>query len=163
VSLCVLTLETYLGDHPTIPTPLPPLTTFLHTCSPNSFISKTSSSFLPLLTYFFRMSRSTTASTPKKLPSKSAWARGPPQQNSANFTPHPQVPVPPNPVSATNLASSHSTHSRRPSTLDQGVSVKDGVSIPRNLVQQGIFLPTILVPSLIFTSPRIKCDLWLDR
>jgi translation initiation factor 4G len=94
-----------------------------------------------------RMSRSATASTPKNpLPSKSAWARGPPQQNSANTTPRSQSPAPPTPVSATNPASFHATHSRRPSALGQGVSVKDGVNIPRNAVKQGIFHPIFLAP-----------------
>ncbi|KAI0250910.1 hypothetical protein BJV78DRAFT_1282825 [Lactifluus subvellereus] len=86
------------------------------------------------------MSRSATASTPKipsQLPSKSAWARGPPQQNSATTTPRSQSPAPPTPVSATNPTSYHATHSRRPSALGQGVSIKDGVGIPRNAVKQG--------------------------
>ncbi|KAH9955045.1 hypothetical protein BC827DRAFT_1239687 [Russula dissimulans] len=87
------------------------------------------------------MSRSATASTPKnpsQLPPKSVWARGPPQQSSANTTPRSQSPAPPTPVSATNPAAFHATHSRRPSTLGQGVSVKDGVNIPRNAVKQGL-------------------------
>ncbi|KAI0002226.1 hypothetical protein BJV74DRAFT_42192 [Russula compacta] len=84
------------------------------------------------------MSRSATASTPKnppQLPSKSAWARGPPQQNSANSTPRSQSPALPTPVSSAN-PSFHANHSRRPSALGQGVSIKDGVSIPRNAVKQ---------------------------
>ncbi|KAI0263838.1 hypothetical protein BC834DRAFT_924863 [Gloeopeniophorella convolvens] len=84
------------------------------------------------------MSRSATASTsknPPQLPTKSAWARGPPQQNSATTTPsRSQSPAPTTPISAANPAAFHATHSRRSSTLGQGVSIKDGVSIPRNTV-----------------------------
>ena len=87
------------------------------------------------------MSRSATVSTPKNPPplsSKSAWARGPPQ-NSANSTPsRSQSPAPPTPVSVTNPANFHATHSRRSSALGQGVSIKDGVNIPRNAVKQGM-------------------------
>ncbi|KAK7036415.1 hypothetical protein VNI00_011612 [Paramarasmius palmivorus] len=72
------------------------------------------------------MSKSSTASgsakIPTKLSSQSAWAKGPPQSNSAN-SPRSQSPAP---TSAT------ATHSRRPSTLGQGVPLKDGVSISRN-------------------------------
>ncbi|KAI9441620.1 hypothetical protein H4582DRAFT_1933815 [Lactarius indigo] len=86
------------------------------------------------------MSRSATVSTsknPPQLPSKSAWARGPPQ-NSATTTPsRSQSPAPPTPVSLTNPASFHATHSRRSSALGQGVSIKDGVNIPRSAVKQG--------------------------
>lgn len=94
------------------------------------------------------MSRSATASTPKnppQLPSKSAWARGPPQQNSASNTPRSQSPAPPTPVS-TNSSGFHGSHSRRPSALGQGVSIKDGVGIPRNAVKQGTFRPVLPVP-----------------
>src|SRR6201996_8969218 len=87
------------------------------------------------------MSRSATVSTsknPPQLPSKSAWARGPPQ-NSATTTPsRSQSPAPPTPVSVTNPANFHATHSRRSSALGQGVSIKDGVNIPRNAVKQGM-------------------------
>ncbi|KAI9507989.1 hypothetical protein F5148DRAFT_35896 [Russula earlei] len=85
------------------------------------------------------MSRSVTASTPKipsQLPPKSVWARGPPPQNSATTASRSQSPAPPTPVSSANPASFHATHSRRPSALGQGVSVKDGVNIPRNAVKQ---------------------------
>ncbi|KAI9465254.1 hypothetical protein BJY52DRAFT_1114117 [Lactarius psammicola] len=86
------------------------------------------------------MSRSATVSTsknPPQLPSKSAWARGPPQ-NSAITTPsRSQSPAPPTPVSVTNPANFHATHSRRSSALGQGVSIKDGVNIPRSAVKQG--------------------------
>ncbi|KAF8633421.1 hypothetical protein AX17_004592 [Amanita inopinata Kibby_2008] len=74
------------------------------------------------------MSRSSTNSTPKiptQLPSKSAWLKGPPQTTSVP-SPRSQSPAPSTPV--------HATHSRRPSTLGQGVPVKDGVSVPRNNV-----------------------------
>lgn len=96
------------------------------------------------------MSRSATASTsknPPQLPSKSAWARGPPLNSTSN-TPRSQSPAPPTPVS-TNPPSFHGTHSRRPSALGQGVSIKDGVGIPRNAVKQGTFHPILLpVPPL---------------
>ncbi|KAI0696675.1 hypothetical protein C8T65DRAFT_583280 [Cerioporus squamosus] len=70
------------------------------------------------------MSKSSTASAPKtssQLPSKSAWAKGPPANTSTASSPRPQSPAP----SAT--APSAPTHSRRPSTLGQGVAFKDGV------------------------------------
>ncbi|KAF8270200.1 hypothetical protein EI94DRAFT_815633 [Lactarius quietus] len=86
------------------------------------------------------MSRSATASLPKNPPqlsSKSAWARGPPQ-NSATTTPsRSQSPAPPTPISGTNPAHFHATHSRRSSALGQGVSIKDGVNISRSAVKQG--------------------------
>ncbi|KDR75692.1 hypothetical protein GALMADRAFT_248310 [Galerina marginata CBS 339.88] len=75
------------------------------------------------------MSKSSTATAPKNptpLPAKSAWARGPPQTATAP-SPRSQSPAPPStPV--------HQTHSRRPSTLGQGVPIKDGVSVPRSNV-----------------------------
>ncbi|KAF8622721.1 hypothetical protein AX15_006812 [Amanita polypyramis BW_CC] len=73
------------------------------------------------------MSRSSTSSTSKisnQLSSKSAWSRGPPQTSSAPS--RTQSPAP--------TAQVQSSHSRRPSTLGQGVPVKDGVSVPRNNV-----------------------------
>ncbi|KAJ3737527.1 hypothetical protein DFJ43DRAFT_1148650 [Lentinula guzmanii] len=74
------------------------------------------------------MSKSSVAATSKipatQLPSKSAWANGPPQTAS----PRSQSPAP------SNSAQTHGTHSRRPSTLGQGIPIKDGVSIPRNNV-----------------------------
>ncbi|KAJ3754523.1 hypothetical protein EV360DRAFT_51498 [Lentinula raphanica] len=74
------------------------------------------------------MSKSSVAATskipPTQLPSKSAWLNGPPQSAS----PRSQSPAP------SNSAPAHPTHSRRPSTLGQGVPIKDGVSIPRNNV-----------------------------
>ncbi|KAG7091123.1 hypothetical protein E1B28_010177 [Marasmius oreades] len=77
------------------------------------------------------MSKSSTASAsaknPPQLSAKSAWSKGPPQTNSQS-SPRSQSPVPTTPVSAT------ANHSRRPSTLGQGVPIKDGVSIPRNTV-----------------------------
>ncbi|KAG2043917.1 hypothetical protein BDR03DRAFT_1047251 [Suillus americanus] len=68
--------------------------------------------------------------TPTPLPSQSAWAKGPPQSNSsAAPSPRSQSPAP------THVASPIAiSHSRRPSALGQGVSVKDGVSVPRNNV-----------------------------
>src|SRR6266404_1930518 len=113
------------------------------------------------------MSRSATVSTPKnppQLPSKSAWARGPPQ-NSATTTPsRSQSPAPPTPVSVTNPANFHATHSRRSSALGQGVSIKDGVNIPRSAVKQGISIyPLSQPPPELGVLPRICCDLWLNR
>ncbi|KAJ4483157.1 hypothetical protein C8R41DRAFT_840759 [Lentinula lateritia] len=74
------------------------------------------------------MSKSSVAATSKipatQLPSKSAWSKGPPQTAS----PRSQSPAP------SNSAPAHATHSRRPSTLGQGIPIKDGVSIPRNNV-----------------------------
>ncbi|KAJ4483536.1 hypothetical protein J3R30DRAFT_1795633 [Lentinula aciculospora] len=74
------------------------------------------------------MSKSSVTATSKipatQLPSKSAWSNGPPQTAS----PRSQSPAP------SNSAPVHLTHSRRPSTLGQGIPIKDGVSIPRNNV-----------------------------
>ncbi|KAI0311488.1 hypothetical protein OF83DRAFT_1271296 [Amylostereum chailletii] len=87
------------------------------------------------------MSRSSTATTskiPPQFPSKSAWARGPPQQ-VATATSRPQSPALTTPITPTTPSTSnnfHGSHSRRPSTLGQGVSIKDGVgvTVPRNNV-----------------------------
>ncbi|KAM5542985.1 hypothetical protein V8D89_003369 [Ganoderma adspersum] len=70
------------------------------------------------------MSKSSTASAPKtstQLPSKSAWAKGPPANTSTAPSPRPQSPAP------SAAPSAPLTHSRRPSTLGQGVAFKDGV------------------------------------
>ncbi|KAI6046367.1 hypothetical protein EDC04DRAFT_2876735 [Pisolithus marmoratus] len=76
------------------------------------------------------MSRGSTASakTPTPLSSQSAWARGPPQNNSSapSTRSHSPAPSHAHPITA--------THSRRPSALGQGVPVKEGVSVPRNNV-----------------------------
>ncbi|KAJ7782644.1 hypothetical protein B0H16DRAFT_1493850 [Mycena metata] len=76
------------------------------------------------------MSKSSTATLPKiptQLPTKSAWAKGPPQATASAPSPtRSQSPALPN--------APHLTHSRRPSALGQGVPIKDGVSIPRNNV-----------------------------
>ncbi|KAJ3007638.1 hypothetical protein NUW54_g3471 [Trametes sanguinea] len=72
------------------------------------------------------MSKSSTASTPKtssQLPSKSAWSKGPPANTSTAPSTRPQSPAP----STANAPSAPPTHSRRPSTLGQGVAFKDGV------------------------------------
>ncbi|KZV69987.1 hypothetical protein PENSPDRAFT_685877 [Peniophora sp. CONT] len=78
------------------------------------------------------MSKSSTASNsklPPQLPTKSAWARGPPPvATSRSQSPAPSTPTTPN----TPGPAVHGNHSRRPSTLGQGASVKEGVSIPRN-------------------------------
>ncbi|KAG1878893.1 hypothetical protein F4604DRAFT_578674 [Suillus subluteus] len=77
-----------------------------------------------------KLSRAASGKTPTPLPSQSAWAKGPPQSNSsAAPSPRSQSPAP------THVASPIAiSHSRRPSALGQGVSVKDGVSVPRNNV-----------------------------
>ncbi|KAI9465227.1 hypothetical protein BJY52DRAFT_672657 [Lactarius psammicola] len=85
------------------------------------------------------MSRSATVSTsknPSQRPSKSAWARGPPQ-NSATTSSHSQSLAPPTPASVTNPASFHAPHPRSSSALGQGVSIKDGINVPRSTVKQG--------------------------
>ncbi|KAG1739092.1 uncharacterized protein EDB91DRAFT_390670 [Suillus paluster] len=67
--------------------------------------------------------------TPTPLPRQSAWAKGPPQRSSSSAVPSPRSQSPaPNHVASLITTS----HSRRPSALCQGVSVKDGVSVPRN-------------------------------
>ncbi|CCM03917.1 uncharacterized protein FIBRA_06068 [Fibroporia radiculosa] len=74
------------------------------------------------------MSKSSTASAskiPTQLPSKSAWAKGPPQSNSSAPSPRSQSPAP-------NQGAPQPTHSRRPSALGQGVSFKDGVAGARS-------------------------------
>ena len=95
------------------------------------------------------MSKSSTATAqkiPTQLPTRSAWSRGPPQNTSAP-TPRSQSPAP--------STSSHPTHSRRPSTLGQGVPIKDGVSVPRGnvgAVKQGM-LSMQPISLVILTSP----------
>ncbi|EPQ55181.1 hypothetical protein GLOTRDRAFT_61048 [Gloeophyllum trabeum ATCC 11539] len=83
-----------------------------------------------------KVSSSSQSKIPPQLPSKSAWARGPPQSTSSAPSPRTQSPAP---SSATPPATA--THSRRPSALTgQGVSIKDGVSVPRSsasAVKQG--------------------------
>ncbi|KAF8648538.1 hypothetical protein AX16_006242 [Volvariella volvacea WC 439] len=69
------------------------------------------------------MSKSSTASAPKTLPKQSAWSKGPPQTTIAPSS-RSQSPAPSTPT--------YATHSRRSSTLGQGVAIKDGVSVPRN-------------------------------
>ncbi|KAL6305170.1 hypothetical protein BKA93DRAFT_780253 [Sparassis latifolia] len=84
------------------------------------------------------MSKSSTASAPKiptQLPSKSAWSRGPPQTTATSRS---QSPAP----NASSPAPSvtNPSHSRRPSTLGQGVSFKDGVAgarTPTNTAKSG--------------------------
>ncbi|KAH6913934.1 hypothetical protein BKA70DRAFT_1383662 [Coprinopsis sp. MPI-PUGE-AT-0042] len=71
------------------------------------------------------MSKSSTTSTNKSLPVKSAWSKGPPPTSAPS--PRSQSPAPP------AQQQPQPTHSRRPSTLGQGVPLKDGVSIPRNI------------------------------
>ncbi|KAK0195854.1 hypothetical protein F5146DRAFT_1027372 [Armillaria mellea] len=73
------------------------------------------------------MNKSATATVPKipsQLPTQSAWSKGPPQTASSSRS---QSPAPQNTPAL-------ATHSRRPSTLGQGIHIKDGVSIPRNNV-----------------------------
>ncbi|TFK23170.1 hypothetical protein FA15DRAFT_670779 [Coprinopsis marcescibilis] len=72
------------------------------------------------------MSKSSTTSTNKTLPAKSAWSKGPPQTSAPSpRSQSPALPAQPQP---------HLTHSRRPSALGQAIPIKDGVSIPRNNV-----------------------------
>ena len=79
------------------------------------------------------MSKSSTASIqkiPTQLPTKSAWAKGPPPNtSSAAGTPRSQSPASGNATPPTS-----GNHSRRPSTLGQGIPIKDGVSVPRSTV-----------------------------
>ncbi|OAX34390.1 hypothetical protein K503DRAFT_868950 [Rhizopogon vinicolor AM-OR11-026] len=73
-----------------------------------------------------RKASTATGTTPTQFPSQSAWARGPPQRNSSTVpSPRSQSSAPPHTAVAIS-------HSRRPSALGQGVSVKDGVTVPRN-------------------------------
>ncbi|TBU40170.1 hypothetical protein BD309DRAFT_1003254 [Dichomitus squalens] len=74
------------------------------------------------------MSKSSTATAPKtsQLPSKSAWAKGPPANTSTAPSPRSQSPAP-----SVTSPSALPTHSRRPSTLGQGVAFKDGVGAAR--------------------------------
>lgn len=78
-----------------------------------------------------RMSKSAAASAPKlssPLPQRSAWSKGPPNTSSAP-TPRTQSPAP-----ASSTSSATPSHSRRPSTLGQGVAFKDGVAGARSPV-----------------------------
>ena len=90
--------------------------------------------------FFLKMSRGSTASgrTPTQLPSQSAWAKGPPQNsNSSEPSPRSQSPA------LSHVQSISASHSRRPSALGQGVSVKEGVGVPRNnvgSVRRGMFV-----------------------
>ncbi|KIM52885.1 hypothetical protein SCLCIDRAFT_482853 [Scleroderma citrinum Foug A] len=77
------------------------------------------------------MSRGSIASarTPTQLPSQSAWAKGPPQNsNSTAPSPRSQSPAP------SHVQSIGASHFRRTSALGQGVSIKEGVSVPRSNV-----------------------------
>ncbi|KAI0753115.1 hypothetical protein C8Q80DRAFT_1150136 [Daedaleopsis nitida] len=84
------------------------------------------------------MSKSSTASAPKtssQLPSKSAWAKGPPANTSTASSPRPQSPAP-----SVTSPSAPTTHSRRPSTLGQavqGVAFKDGARTPTSATKPG--------------------------
>ncbi|PCH35557.1 hypothetical protein WOLCODRAFT_27969 [Wolfiporia cocos MD-104 SS10] len=91
------------------------------------------------------MSKSSTATAPKiptQLPAQSAWSRGPPQGTSSTSAPSPRSQSP-----APNQGPPAPTHSRRPSTLSQGVSFRDGVATarsPTSTIKQG--------PSVTFGS-----------
>ncbi|KIY68094.1 hypothetical protein CYLTODRAFT_421949 [Cylindrobasidium torrendii FP15055 ss-10] len=63
-----------------------------------------------------------TAKIPNPLPTKSAWARGPPSSSSRSASPAPSPSTPTGP-----------SHSRRPSNLGPNVPIKDGVGIPRSV------------------------------
>ena len=71
-----------------------------------------------------RMSKSSTTSTNKSLPAKSAWSKGPP---TSAPSPRSQSPAP------SAQQQPQPTHSRRPSALGSAVPIKDGVTIPRNI------------------------------
>ncbi|KAF8270194.1 hypothetical protein EI94DRAFT_815537 [Lactarius quietus] len=86
------------------------------------------------------MSRSTTASTSKNPswgPSKSAWARGPPQKSISTTSSHSQSTPASTSLSVPNPADFYATHSQRSNALGLGVSIKDGVKVPRSAVKQG--------------------------
>lgn len=81
-----------------------------------------------------RMSKSSTATasrTSTQLSSKSAWAKGPPQTTAPAPSPRSASPAP-------NQGPPQPTHSRRPSTLGQGVSFKDGARSPTNTAKSGV-------------------------
>jgi translation initiation factor 4G len=76
------------------------------------------------------MSKPSTASA-QKFSTKSAWAKGPPPKtSSAAGTPCSQFPAPSNATPPTS-----GNHSRRPSTLGQGIPIKDGISVPQSTVK----------------------------
>ena len=91
-----------------------------------------------------KSSTETAPENPTPLPAKLAWARGPPQTATAP-SPHSQdSPAPSTPI--------HQTHSRRPSTLGQGIPIKDGVSVPRRnvgVVKQGLSSAVISSPAAL--------------
>lgn len=95
-----------------------------------------------------RSSISTASKIPTKLPARSAWAKGPPQ--SPTISPRSQSPATPTPVY---------THSRRSSTLGEGVPINDGVSVPHSnagTVKQGKSIstcPQYLPPHAFPASP----------
>ncbi|KAI6107744.1 hypothetical protein EV401DRAFT_431570 [Pisolithus croceorrhizus] len=68
------------------------------------------------------------AKTLMQPPSQSAWARGPPQNNSSAPSMHSQSPAP------SHVQSIPASYSGHPSALGQGVRVKEGVSVPQNNV-----------------------------
>lgn len=109
------------------------------------------------------MSKSSTASTPKissQLSQKSAWAKGPPQTTSTAPSPRSQSPAP------NANGPTAPTHSRRPSTLGQGVSFKDGVAGARSptvSTKTGMADIRNRHPFTLLTHSRFIGDLWLNR
>ncbi|KAG1760093.1 armadillo-type protein [Suillus occidentalis] len=70
--------------------------------------------------------------SPTSLPSQSAWVKGAPQSSSSSF--------------ASPNSSSHSR--RRPRVLGLGVSVRDGVSVPRNNVRSVVQPGSVIFGSI---------------
>ena len=101
------------------------------------------------------MSKSSTVSKqkiPAPLPTKSAWSKGPPKSNSS------AAPSPRSSSSAPSNATP-ATHSRRPSTLGQGIPIKDGVSVPRSTmgtVKQGKRDRAALHPIVNDASAKVR-------
>ena len=99
--------------------------------------------------------KATAPKTLTPLPARSAWARGPPQLSSIAPSPCSQSPAPSTPVLP--------SHFRRPSTLDLGIPIKDGVSIPRNnlgAVKQGLSPSTFFQPfNFLIFSPNAQAQL----
>jgi hypothetical protein len=85
--------------------------------------------------YLYRMSKSATASSsklPTQLSTKSAWAKGPPSAAAAASSPrNASTPQTSRPASPATPNAPSPAHSRRASTLGQGVPIKDGVSVPQ--------------------------------
>lgn len=77
--------------------------------------------------------------SPTPLPSQSAWVKGAPQSSSSSFAP---------------LTANF--YSRRPSALGQGVSIRDGVSVPRNNVGSVVRPGSVVFGSIDDTSAPLS-------